>query len=858
MMTPPYQGQCSDCCDLVIALRGVMGTARAQGFETFNSLGPDRYLTYTSGLVSSESAAVEWEAYPGACSSSGYSFSMSFSGSNTFKAKSNLTDRELCGLEREIDPDPRELFLPYGCYDDEGNPTPKFTKTYNANDGQVINITGSDPGPPSHVCEFAGDHIAGLKTQAGNITLTPMSTPSWTSSFNGDDDVGVICTFRVTPGGSGVDTLSNSDSYDSVKTRLASARASGHAYRNTGITSGNILTFTDGDYPALKYYNSQHGSYRSFWYTWRNKCNGDAGGEGTVGFTLDPRVFDHGLDMKTNAYFDNPNNPYEQLVSYAKRFENEVGEFEGVFSVYDNRSQPPASTLKFDRVRIPLWGKLQLVTSCYSPQGQTGTTYSTSHDLVVSEQLNDPIDQNGSLNFSHSSWGYIGVKERQWASDIPDVTDAAFVLSSFCLRNKALLWYPSECTVTVEKITLNYKDGFDTSDGSNKPLVEQLASAPVVQSVEVEVTTPFNGGFCSSELVGVVTNNCQKIVLRPVSIALNANGAGSLSSLKILSKQRKGNFGFPQLDHMKDSIVWVNGKVFKGLRKNTAWYRKLTWTYAKTISSASTDSCPALLCQVKTGEAADFSTTITIEKTADPSVIYDGWTSATMQRIFSQHWWSFVSAESSQGETSINAPTYGHHEHPPVWGSVGYDEATATTAYRGSEWSDATVNIASLTPSSIPIRALYGKEREEQDLESNYFLNVGDGCGPGNSPCASPNADICLKEPYSEYNHRAGGNTIDPYYGYSSTSRANAVAVAVEQTVELTVSEQGFYGIELPEILDEQGNGTGTYDTSQLLPGERADGNGRVYSPIVRSATIYAASAPPSGHYDVIRNIRIT
>ena len=738
-------------------------------------------------------------------------------------------------------------------------------------------VYGSDPGPPSVSCAVspAGvdadnpeTHVRGTKTLAGNTTLTPLSIPPWVESNRMDGEL--ACEYSIQTGGSGQDILSNPDTYDNVKARLAAARASGHAYRNAGITSGNIATFSDGNYPQLKYYNFQHGSYQSFHGTWRRACEGDPGGEGTVGFSLDPNVFDHGLDMATNEYFNNPNNVYQQLVSYAKRFENEVGEFEGVFSLYDNRSAPPPATLKFDRVRMPMWGKLQKSSVCSIPSSEgVGTTFAVTRDLLASEELIFPVDKHGSMDFYSSSWSSVGIKERQFSSDIPDVDGSAFVISSFCQLHLAYLWYPVECVVAYDKVTVNYKDGYDTSDGSGKPLVEQLASPVVVERMGVNVDVPFNGGFISDEaLTGILTNNCQKVAIKPVSIALASNGEGSLGSLKVLSKQRKGNLGFPQLDHMKDSVVWSmtggGSKVFKGVRKNTKWYRKLLWTYTKTIISASSASCNPITCRLLGGSPLGFSTFIEVEKEADPSVVYDGWTSETAKKFFTSHNWKYVAAESSQGGTEISAPTDEHYEHPPVWGCVGYDSATATTAERGIEWTDSSVYVASLTSSAIPTRALFGAEREQQDFGSNYFLEnqipevdridiydyQGDGCGLENPPCYGNYSFPCFTEPYSEFNHRAGGKVVDPYYGYAPTAQS------VPVTLELTVADQGFYGVELPEIL-ENGVPTGTYDTTQLAPGERADVNGRVYSPIVRSSQIYAASAPPTGFYDVIRNTRI-
>jgi len=831
-------GQCFGCCDFTIAVRGIRTEARAQGYLPYNGLGPNRYLTKSP-------VSAGWTELGGPfdfCGTGALDNYYQYSGSITQQATPGEDPRYLgfvavptveetvgsCGVITSSGSG-GAINVSVGTWLVDFNGTCGSCSAYYSAytvyiDGSVdfLDFSGSGVAPPPN-CE---PPPPGFPDRRIYETFSEVS-----HGLSGDGNYG---TFE----------LSNSDTLANVAGRLNSARTSGHAYAGTGIVAGDYASFQDTNYPSLRYFNGQHGSYYEFHREWRDACEGDPGGEGAVGFDLDPDVFGHGLDMATDDYFKSPYAVFETAVAWAKRHEHQAAMFEGCFSAYARVGRTGWLKLKFDQVTVPLWASLQKVPACSgvpppgSPEVAGGTTDTTGWTLELTESLTAPVDSLGSMALDDDSWSGVSLKRRDWSSS-PDVLAPAFQVAAFCRRHKVRLWSPVACTVTAQRVELNYKDAFDAG-------YPGLVST-VTTTVTLTLTTAFDGGFYSAEWDDAPTNNCQEIWLRPTAVS-----AGDIADLRVFSKSRTGAPGFPQLDHAKDAIVWEGGKVFKGYKKNTAWYEKQTFTYSHTAANtgACQDSCVEIV-----GDDLDFATEVIIEQEIDKTGDFTGGISEedTVRAVCGQLW-HYVSAESANGGTAIAAPTGEHYDHPPVWGCIGYDTFTGTTASRVRTTTGTTRYIAALTASHLPIRHLFGQERYDQDYWSNFFLQnqaaPGDpeeheGCPDGNPRCAV-GAPLCNEEPYSASIHRAGGDVIDPFYGYSAAAQTASTTV----TLDLDQAANGFYGEELPEL------SPGVYDTAQLLTGETSDANGRIYSPIA-SSEIYTVAVPASGSYIVLRNVRL-
>jgi hypothetical protein len=627
---------------------------------------------------------------------------------------------------------------------------------------------------------------------------------------------------------------------------------------------GDLASFSDGFYPSLRYFNGHHGSYSGYHFRWRNaglSCQP----EGSVGFTLDPETFGHGLDMAKDEHFNAPHTRYEVAVAWAKRHLHDTAKFEGSFSAY-NRGSTIAGSVKFDVATVKLWGYLQTALVCDATGPET--TAAAAWSLLAVTPLTHPVDTHGSMAPTDASWSSVGAKWRVMGTN-PDVEGEAFLATGFCERHEVRLWRSSSGAGTASKITLNYKDKFDTSDGSSTPLEEQLASAPTTESVFFNCDTPFEGGFLSDPLpVYPQGNNRQQIWIQA-------------SGVRVLSKRRVGNCGFPQLDHMKESVVWEGGsageKVFKGFRKNTAWYAKLQFIY--TASMGSSGACPPV-CSTIDGDTLNFATEMQMEQVVDPAVVYT-W-DRLCEIIADKQPWNYISAESSQGSEVIDVPTglatgaffgWTPYDRPPRWGSVGWDSATATTATRARSQTLERRYIAVLTQSWVPTRSLYGEARQQQDYWSDFFMQnqateeelaetpdlyYGDGC-KDNQVCGS---FTCDEPRLSNERHRAGGEVTDSFYGYSDIA---VVGPPFSVTRTFTHAGMGFYGEELPALYDNEDppNLLG-YDTSQLLSGETADaigptnpsGTGRILSPILVT-DIFVVDPPATGYYVALKNFTV-
>lgn len=828
--------RCPDCCPS-IALRGLISTAEAQGFSS-SALSADRYLTktyngvyYNTGATSvNESGTTVGEG------EQSWGGSLSYV---TATATNGTVDTDCSGTATPINPDPRQLVLGCSPVTVSGSGCTGGATYY---DGYFTE-NGEDVGV-YHFCfhqeatNFSMPCSVGLSAPFAGAKST-LSSSSISYVGTGEDeeitDETTYVLYNYDAGGS-VD-FSNADTFENVQTRLSAAQSSGHAYGVEGEDYGDPPTeaididfFQDRPYPNYRYHHPA-GGYAGILEDSQSVpgCSHPTATdeEGTTALFRD-RI-NYGLPMMQDPYFYTRFTTYELDLAWAKRRFHQLRNFTGCFSI-QGKTLPPGLAIRFERVNRACWGELVTSPVCALTGGAVGTTTNVERELVASEPITDPIDERGSTAYADASWDAVDqyLLTPDWSLTY------GIQAAGFCLRRLFHFTSDAPVRVTVLITRLNYKDYYDGG------AITDFYSDPTTTSATLDLDQTLLGYYVeldAGRLLLTPENNRQEVWVKVTKVtriptleeeAEEGYDEAALPRLPVqsvgmLSKLRVGNMGFPQLDHMAEGALY---KGAHGFRRNTLWYRKLTYTYQESIVSAPPSTCPDSCVRYDDSQTLDFHTEVVFERTPNPDTVYDDWLG--MSAVFG-HDWQCTSAYTVQGEgDGIELPTVDHTSRPPIWGSLGFGTITSTTATSAEETTSASIHIGILTQSGVPMRSFYGDAMEEQDKLGDAFTTF-EGCGGTNSLCTD-DCSATRAALYSNNRNPVVTNIADPFFGFNNEVSAEWVEMP------LSNEKEGYRGSREDPLEDPPG--------------------ARIADPIL-STDLFSVAAPGSGIYVTIRHLHL-
>ena len=690
----------------------------------------------------------------------------------------------------------------------------------------------------SHDCQSGtGMYMHGSYAVVGwsvDQTSTVLSFTAREPRYSYSDDLGDYCTdpMEESFSAAGDTRLSNPDTEANVRGRLAAASQA----EAGAVAYGGKLSFadfaSDSAYPNLKY----HG-FQSLHYPDSDIFNCGTRGQGDTGFENTGSqwgvALGYGLWMRGDPYFEGKFTTFEHLLAYSRQEKTNVMDFKGALSARVSELPAGASaTISYELVTRKLFGQLSMLSICSPESG--GTETSEVRTLALSEPVYVPMDHYGSTSFNDASWSSVPAQ-----LIMPTEGSNGFLATAYCHRNKFRFYSKigQRLSVTLRKTVLNYKDAWDSpSTPGGNPLIE-LVSAPLVTDITVALNSDFRGTFADLERGEEIGNHRQEIWYKPIAVtSLDTGATLDPSVVGVWRKLRKGNMGFPQLDHMEQT-AWNKG--MDGVHKNTQFYRKMTFDYDKIIFSEGTCllTCTNNLPDADAG-SLDFSTQVKFERLLDPDRDSSSWSDL---KCFDLDW-HCIHAESKQGSVTLDVPTVAYMPRPPVWGSLGYDSINATQASITRESHDNTMYLAYLSKSGVPTRQFYGLDQELQDGEGDLFANYDALKALENSgviedlyayyegfDCGCSNMWECdSTKGRPEYNPREypfSIYTADPYFGINNVTQVQQVTRNLDQ------GAVGYYGVT-------------------NLNGDRVLEN-------LRSTDLLSITAP-AGHYVTMRNFKVT